>query len=202
MKINLNTLTKNKLLSLNIVKSKIYKNATSSDPIKIKNIVLNLKKALKIIYKYHASQKQIAFIDTSNKLNKQIKYLLSRQTKHRVIPENLWVNGFITQKNSNNKIKTYQNLLRLKQIAKLIVIISNKPNTAILKESYKTKLVTVSLTNNTTIKDNSNYKITGNFKFLEKKTLNNFFYSLLLSILKKNRTQRPARTLNKRKENI
>lgn len=179
MKINQATVTTNKLLTLNLAKAKTYKTSSCFDPIKIKDTEFKLKKALKIIYKYHKSNKKILFIGTPLKLNKQLKYLLFKQTKHIIVPETSWVNGSI-----NNKTETGRALLNLKRTPELIVILNKTSTLTVLEESYKAKIITISLGTNF-IKGKSSYKISGNFKFLQNQLLNNFFYSVLLTMFKK-----------------
>jgi len=52
----------NKLLKLNLIKSKTYKKNNSKN-IKIEEIKLNLKKALHIIYKYHIAKKKFSLLE-------------------------------------------------------------------------------------------------------------------------------------------
>ena len=174
MKINRTPIAKNKLLNLNIARAKTYKNTAYF--IRIKNIEFNLKKALNVIYKYHITNKKITFIlGPQTKVNNKLKHLLFKKTNHSITSEILWANSY---KYSKNKLK-------LEQISDLIVIISQKTKITVLEKSYKTKLLTISLNNSDLTRNHFNYNIIGNFKFLQNQTLNNFFYSVLLSIFKK-----------------
>ena len=184
MKINRINKFKNKLLTLKLIKTRTYKNLNFFNSIKIKNIGFKLKKALYVIYKYHINNKQIVFVGTPLKLNKKLKYLL-KNAQHVIIPESLWINGSIRNRllnNSNNAI--YKILLKLKRTPDLIVILNKAENNTILEESYKTKILTISLSGCLT-KDNYNYTVPGKFRFIKKQIKNNLFYALLIATLKK-----------------
>lgn len=191
MKIENLTKHKHKLFKLKLIKTKVLKKNHTLNQVKIENIENRLKKALHIIYRYHTNNKRIIFIGNPLYLNKKMKTLLTN-TKHILIPESFWINGIITNKlsknlskNNNNKISKI--LFNLNKNDNLIVIFNKNLNKNALEESYKAKFPIISLNNNCLNMSNtrSSYKIPGNFVFTNKKVRDNFFCSLLISILKK-----------------
>jgi hypothetical protein len=60
-----------------------------------------------------------------------------------------------------------------------------------LEESYSSKLPTITLNSDLNpLNTKSSYKVPGNFVFSKNKLKNNFFYSILLSTLKKSSIQK------------
>jgi len=194
MKIQKIVSSKYKLLSFKLIKTKTYKK-NQNNFIKIEDISNRLKKALHIIYKYHTNNKRILFIGGPVITNTRFKEFI-RNTKHILIPKAVWMDGIITnqdscfkylsknQKNINNKIS--ETLFQMKKKSDLIVILNSKSNMSALNESYLARIPVVSLNCDLDILDlKSNYKVPGNFKFIEKKIRDTLFYSLLIATLKK-----------------
>ena len=189
MKIKNTIKNQNKLLKLKLIKTKIYKKNYTFTNLKIEDIEYRLKKGLQIIYKYHVSGKKIFFVGNSSAIETKIKNLL-KNTKHIFIPEYLWLNGIITNKqpSSTNSLKesSYNKTPTLKNKNNLIVILDKQINNNIITESYKTKTPIIFLGSSLNIFDiKSSYKIPGNFLLAKKKRRDNFFLALLEATLKK-----------------
>jgi ribosomal protein S2 len=186
---------KNKnLLNLKLIQTKITKNS-SIDAYKNNKILPRLKKVLQIIYQYTIKNKRILFIGAP--LNLEIKFdNILKKTKHIFIPEYIWVNGLITNRNIDTKTvnsnlsesnkKIFNVLFRIKKRLDLIILLEKNLNNAMTNESYQLKIPLITFDNQLDINDiKSSYKIPGNFKFANKKLNNNFIYSLILAIIKK-----------------
>ena len=84
------------------------------------------------------------------------------------------------------KNKISEILLQLKKSIDLIVILEESNNLNVLDEGYVSRIPIISINCNLDIQHNKpSYKIPGNFQFSNKKLLDNFFYSLLISTFKK-----------------
>jgi ribosomal protein S2 len=194
MKINKIPHSNNKLIKLKLIQTKIYKK-NSKNSIKINDIIPRIKKAIFLIYKYHTNNKRILFVGTPLNFNKKFKALL-KNTRHVFIPESVWVNGILTNKEScfknltknrnSNENKILEILFPLRKKSDLIVILDSYSNQNVLNEAYTTGIPTITLNHNLDIIDErSEYKIPGNFIFTEKKIRDNFFYSILNTTFKK-----------------
>lgn len=191
MKIKNTTKNKNKLLKLKLIKTKIYKKNYSFTNLKIEDIEYRLKKGLEIIYKYHVNGKKILFVNSSSAIETTLKNLL-KNTKHTFIPDYLWLNGAITNKQDQPFFSRLQKqnvsdiTLKFKKNNSLIVILDKNIKNDAITESYKTKIPVIFLGRDLNIFDvKSNYKIPGNFLLAKKKIRDNFFLALLESTLKK-----------------
>lgn len=193
MKIKKLIINRNKLLKLNIIKTKIYKRPYLFQNIFIEDIEHRLKKALKIIHLFHKNNKSIVFVGSSIYLAHKLN-LFFKNTNHSVIPESVWKNGCLTNNKSNLKhffehedVKISKILFNfLTKKPDLVVILNNESNINVLNESYDVKIPIVSLSNNLNLYDlKSNYKVPGDFKFTNKHIRDNIFFSLLVTTLKK-----------------
>jgi ribosomal protein S2 len=188
-----------KLLKLKLIKSKILKKDHIIKNLTVESIESRLKKALKIIYSYHINNKKILFVGNSLNINKEIVKLL-QNTNHIFIPKSAWIAGIITNTNPSFKFllkksvdltKISQRVLQLKKKSDLVVIMDQNLDLIALEESYSSKLPVITLNSNLNPFDNkSSYKVPGNFIFSKNKLKNNFFYSILLSTLKKSNLQK------------
>lgn len=157
------------------------------------DLTSKLKRALKVIYKYHINRKKIMFIGVSEKVNQSFKKLLNK-SKHVFLPDSFWNYGILT-----NTVVSYSNLKKKPKLFKgyffklknfkninLVVILESSYQEVILNECYKKRLPVISF-NNTSLKSkfNQNYSLSIKCTFSRKKNGNSFFYSLLLALLKK-----------------
>jgi ribosomal protein S2 len=189
MKLKSTVKNKNKLLKLKLIKTKIYKKNYSFANLKIEDIEYRLKKGLEIIYKYHVNGKKILFVSSSSAIEIAIKNLL-KNTKHIFMPDYLWLNGTIINKQPLFSKSQEKNLrettLKFKKNNNLTVILDKEIKNHIITESFKTKTPVIFLGNSLNIFDiKSNYKIPGNFLLAKKKIRDNFFLALLENTLKK-----------------
>lgn len=192
MKIVYNKKYKNKLLELQILKSKIYKNGKKT-PIKNNQIKLSLKKVSSILYEYHKNNKIILFTDFPPKIEKKLS-LLNKNSKHVFISKETSSNGILTNKSnnlysqiiqqqSNTNLQFYNNKKKVD-----LIILFNKVNENLVNEIYNSMIPTIIITdtllNKKNVVLNQSYKILGHLNFIEEQVNNNIFFSILHSILK------------------
>ena len=189
MKIKKTVNFNNKLIFFKLIQSKILNKKHYLNNIKISEVKYRLKKILFIIFKYHVINKRILFIGTPfNKIEK-----LKSFSNHIFIPKNIWIRGALSNKKTylnylkTNKTITTKFFFKLKKNVDLIVILDNSTELHdILNESYLSRIPSISVNSYLNIHFNKpSYKVPGNFKFYSKQ-INNVFFLLLLSILKKN----------------
>lgn len=178
-----------KLLTYDYIKKKAYREV-SLFSIFNNNINYTLKRAISVIHKFHKQRKRILFVGMPDKISKPT-YTLLKKTKHIFIPEYMWSNGLLTNKTLYfqkqidtkfyNKKTPIKLLFQLLKKVDLIVILTEKNCTSIVKESYLTKTPTISLTKNLFENNYTTYKLLGNSNLIE----NSFFYSLLYTVLKR-----------------
>lgn len=174
-----------KILELQLIKLRTYEQYDE----KIKNTLnnniyqtlINIKKALKIIFKYNTRNKKILFLGFAGPIVKKI----NKQTNHVAIPLNIKLQGLISNHfQLKNKIK--YSLPKLRKKPKLIIIFDKIENyELILNESYKAKIPTITFesTFNKKIKNTNLYNILVNIDFLQQNKL--FFYNCLNFLFKK-----------------
>jgi ribosomal protein S2 len=183
----------NKLIKLKLIKTKIYKKNNKCF-IKLEGIISKIKKALQIVYKYHLAGKRILFLGTP--LNSKFNYL-TKSTNHIFMPKTVWMNGILTNQSScfkymskNQKTRnsnTSTILFKTKKKIDLIVVLDFTSNKNAVQEGYLHRVPLIILNLDDGI--NYGYNIPGNFKFVNKKVRDNFFYSLLCSTLKRASTK-------------
>jgi ribosomal protein S2 len=181
------------IIDLKLIQTKVYTKKRTVNSIKINQITPRLKKVLNIIYKYNIKNKRILFVGTPVNLDNKFQELV-QSSKHLFIPESVWLNGILTNKdacfkylakNQNNIDSNMSKILfQLKKKIDLIVILDISLNETIRNESYFAKIPVISFNCNLDISDTkSSYKIPGNFT--KKKLHNNFLYYLLFATLKR-----------------
>lgn len=184
---------KNKLIKLKLIETKIFqKNFENS--ITLKEIIFRLKKCLSIIYKYHINNKRILFVGIPFMFLKDFKKFIG--LKHIYVPSSIWLNGIITNQksclkylNNNHKLinKKYLNIFyKFNTKIDLIVILDNRFKESVINESYEANVPIICIDCPLKISNYKiDYKIPGNFRFSKKKIRNDFFFSILLSTIKK-----------------
>jgi len=167
-----NIISKHKLITFQIIKSKIYKKE-----IAYSNVKLDFKKIAKIIYEYHICDKSILFLNFPVFIKKEIDNLIIK-TKHFCVINEDWSNGMLTN----------QKFSKIKNKIDLILIFNRKFNFHLqnIKEINSFR-VPVIIINNQFQKEvlDCDYNISGNFNFFEKCFVNNLFLGILKSILKR-----------------
>lgn len=186
--------SQNKLLAFKLIKTKIYK-TSSTNFIKVEDVILRLKKALHIIFKFHSKKKRILFIGNAMHTSIQIQKLF-KTTKHIFIPEAAWVNGLIKNRSYSTEHEDQFYGTVTKKIATLveqtqkhidlIVLLDSKLNVNALNEGHIARFPIIALNCDLDITNSKpSYKIPGNFFFTSKKIKNKLFYLLLATVFKK-----------------
>lgn len=120
---------KKKLVDKNLFELKLIKNKIYNERIFI------VKKILKVIYKFHAKNGKFLFLGTNKKINFFL-YFLKSCTTHSYIPENVWLNGIL----SNFYVfKSFQLLNKNKTLSFLFNLKSQDFNLIIVCSKLKTK---------------------------------------------------------------
>lgn len=196
MKIKRIRLKKYNLIQLYLLKYQTYKQAQNIkinviDLTLIEQIKLYIKHAFYVIYHYHYHGKTILFVGLPNIKQKNIFKIL-KLSKHYFIPENIWINGLLSNKISIFRHLKYavkkqdfvMSLLGIKKNPNLIVIFNPSKDLNIILESYKLNIPIITL--GTDIISNSmvTYKIPGTFL---RNKIKIFFQFLIYTILKKSK---------------
>jgi len=140
------------ILRLHLLKSKTYENfikKTSSEPAvnsSLTQTLLNFKKSLQIIFKYHRIKKRILFVGLPKGLEAKVNSL----THHVAVPKEFNLQGVISNNNlASSKVKKnyfHKTLLpKLKKKPHLIVIHSINNKKIIIAESLTAKIPVISL---------------------------------------------------------
>lgn len=119
-----------KIFKLKLIKTKLYNKS-----------FLNLKKNLKIIFKYNLKNKKILFFGLINKTNFFFK-LLQLNKNCSFLPTNLWLNGILTNLHvfkhlcllHKNKLFKFLFNFKFKKFD-LIVLLNNVLNRELLKQN-------------------------------------------------------------------
>jgi ribosomal protein S2 len=203
MKIKKITNYKYNLLKLQLIKSKVYKKnfenenyETNHPNIIIEQTELELKKVINIIYKYHLNKKTIFFVGMPLIFHKKFSKFL-KETRHLSIPESIWVNGILSNKDAifqsfklkslkhikrpNYKIKKIKPLFQINKRPDLIVIINPNTENNVLKEINKLKIPVIGLSSHLLKNSKISFKIFGDFNLTNKKLYNHI--CLILSLL-------------------
>lgn len=188
-----------KLIKLQLIKSKIYKQT----PHLLKNslfknlerIEIQLKKSIQIINNYHINNKKIFFVGVPYNIQK--KYAkASKKTNHLFIPKCMWLNGLLSNKvsifkhiqkrinkNVNNNLKT---LFLVKQKPSLIILLNEKSELIALKEAIKFRVPVIAVVNEKlSVNSDVSYNIYCKVCSLSSKPILKLFYFLLNSLFKK-----------------
>lgn len=188
---------KNKLIELQILKSRIYKKNIYSRlerKIDINKIQLYIKKIVHIIYEFHITNKRILFINFPKKIEKKINKNL-KVNQHMFIGNENLLNGIISNRKidlpQSNKLQKFiknnsKNKIPIKKLIDLIVIFNPLSSFNSDKKLYLSQIPTITINENSTYKSNlkQNYKLVGHFRFIEKQINNNIFFSILKAIFK------------------
>lgn len=192
-----NSIHKNKLTELQILKSRIYrknKDSKLKKKIDTNKIRLYLKKIVHIIYEFHITNKRILFLNFPKNIEKKITKDL-KTNQHIFIENENFLNGIISNpkinlQQSNPVQKLIQNnskiKIPIKKLIDLIVIFNPLSSLNSDKKVYVSQIPTITIneTSNNNLNLKQNYKLIGHFKFIEKQINNNLFFSILRAILK------------------
>ena len=186
MKLKKLSYLKYKLITLELIKSKLYQK-----PVQNFNIAESyLKKAMSIIYHFHIKNKKILFVGVDKKIQNKYKNI----TKHLFLPESYWIEGLLTNRITVFKyIKNHQhnftstkikNYFLLKKKPNLIVLFTEQNQTSIIKEATKLKIPVIVLNTKHSNLDGILYPVHVNSSTLNKKNTN-LIISILNSIFRK-----------------
>lgn len=167
------------ILKLHLLKHRTYEqpfvknnNMNLVTDLTLNETIFNLKKALQIIFQYHTRNKRILFIGVPTKLELKI----NRTTNHVAIPQDLNIQGLISNRSNKNLISIKQTdkqktvkfkslLPKLSQKPDLVVVVAHEKTDAIYKECAVAKLPII------------NFKTEG----ISKETWSTYSYDLQLS---------------------
>lgn len=157
----------------------------------LNDFTIRLKRALKVIYKYHINKKKIMFVGIKENINPYFKKLL-KKSKHIFLPDSFWNYGILTNPSvslynlkKTSKFFANRTFLKLKKI-NLVVILESSFKKIIFNECNKVRLPIIFLSENfPTLNSIKNYNFPNNCLFSRKKVGNSFFYSMLFALLKK-----------------
>lgn len=128
------------LFKLNLLKSKVYEKSVKKNPLNksidytLNQIIIDIKKALQVIFQYHKAKKQILFIGLPFKIEQKI----NRLTIHSAISNSFDVQGLI----SNFVSKSYIQNEKLDQNSKILLPkLLKQVNLIVLFEHRKNKSV-------------------------------------------------------------
>ena len=199
MKLSKKKINSKKIFELHLIKSKIYeqpvkkKNFESSPSVAINNIIINLKKSLNIIFKYHKNNKRILFIGNpkiiENRINKNTIHTSIPNYDETIINEKIITNSFIANSVKLNKHLFKNNNFILSKLIKkpdLIVIFKQNKNNYLIEKSCVSKIPVIKF--NCNEKRNSwsyNYNVPGNLNLTENKIIDNIFFIICNSLLNK-----------------
>jgi ribosomal protein S2 len=191
MKLKTLKIKKYELIKLHLLKSRIYKNLKKKnyDIEYLNKLKIHFKKILRIIYQYHVNNKVILFVGFPYSKNKNLLNNL-KMSKHYFIPEDVWVNGFLINKNSLRKYlnfnlsksKNMRSLLNIKVVPDLIVMFKSPSNDNMVKEISKLDVPIVCFGNDNNIINKLTYLLKDNFGEIK---IKQFYKFLIYSILKK-----------------
>ena len=188
------------LLKLHLLKSKVYEQPI--EKMKFNNlidnnlnqIIVDLKKVLRVIFQYHQTNKRILFLGFPHKLESRVNQL----TQHVAVPHNFDIQGVISNYNrksfkpdkisNQTRLKNYSKFLlpKLSKKLDLIVLLNFDKKEIILSEakSAKIPLIVIGTDIASESSDKVLYSVEGNFKNVN--DTNIFFICLNFLFKKKN----------------
>ena len=197
MKLIKNKINSKKIFKLHLIKSKIYeqplkkKTFKSLPNVAIRDIMLNFKNSLNLIFKYHKNNKRILFIGNpkiiEDKINNTTIHTSIANYDKNILNNGLITNNFIANSIKLNKYLFKNNKFILSKLLKkpeLIVIFKQQHNNQLIKESTVSKIPIIEFNHN--LKRNNwqyNYTIPGNLNLTESKIVNNIYFIIFNSLL-------------------
>lgn len=197
MKLIKNKINSKKIFKLHLIKSKTYEQSMKKKTFKslpniaIRDIMLNFKKSLNIIFKYHKNNKRILFIGNPKVIedeinNNTIHTSISNYDKN-IVNKGIITNNFIANSVKLNKYLFKNNKFMLSKLLKkpeLIVIFKQQQTNHLIKESTVSKIPIIEFNCNLNRNDwNYNYSIPGNLNLTENKIVNNIYFIVFNSLL-------------------
>lgn len=176
-----------KLFELYLIKHKIYEQPIKKNlpDVSLTKTILNFKKALYLIFKYHKNNKKILFLGVPQ----NIKTQLNIKTRHIAIPDVVSAQQF----DLKNRIKESDSILLpgLHNNPELVVVFNQNNNKyqAIIKESLKFKIPLINFSAETSVRYwGQFYPVSNNNSSLSSKHMNNIFFTVINAVLLKKRS--------------
>jgi ribosomal protein S2 len=204
MKLIKNKINSKKIFKLHLIKSKTYeqpikkKTFKSLPNIAIRDIMLNFKKSLNLIFKYHKNNKRILFLGNpkviEDKINNSTIHTSISNYEKTSLNKEVITNNFIANSIKLNKYLFKNNKFILSKLIKkpeLIVIFKQQQNNHLIKESKVLKIPVIEF--NCNLKRNNwhyNYSIPGNLNLTENKIINNIYFIVFNSLLNRSCKQK------------
>ena len=178
------------IFELQLIKSKTYAPFTKNYSFKksklhLSNTIIDFKKALNIIFKYHKHNKRILFIGSP----KIIENLINLNTIHSSVPDffclrnKITINDHLYKNIKLNKHFFDQKKFLLHKIKKkpeLVVIFNHDKKESIIKETSIAKIPTIEF--NSSEELNNNYNVLSRIAFNKNKNIDNLFFAILNSL--------------------
>ena len=178
------------IFELQLIKSKTYAPFTKNYSFKksklhLSNTIIDFKKALNIIFKYHKHNKRILFIGSP----KIIENLINLNTIHSSVPDffclrnKITINDHLYKNIKLNKHFFDQKKFLLHKIKKkpeLVVIFNHDKKESIIKETSIVKIPTIEF--NSSEELNNNYNVLSRIAFNKNKNIDNLFFAILNSL--------------------
>jgi ribosomal protein S2 len=197
MKLIKNKINSKKIFKLHLIKSKTYeqpmkkKTFKSLPNIAIRDIILNFKKSLNLIFKYHKNNKRILFVGNpkviEDKINNDTIHTSVQNYDKNTLNKGVITNNLIANSVKLNKYLFKNNKFILSKWLKkpeLIVIFKKQQDNNLIKESTVSKIPVIEF--NCNLKRNNwnyNYSIPGNLNLTENKIINNIYFIVFNSLL-------------------
>jgi hypothetical protein len=186
MKIETVSAKTQKLFELYFIKIGVNKKSSKTptnrfSSINLTTVMIQFKKVLQIIFKYHKHSKRIRFIGAPQ----SIENIINSSSPHTAVPFSF----HSKQIQSHNFLKKKKSLrvLKLDKKPDLIVFFESKnKDNLLLKESFSAKIPTI-VFNHEVLKQfqKPSYSVSGNVKIDSKSSLNNMFFTILKATLKR-----------------
>lgn len=192
------------LLKLYLLKSRVYEYSvkkTNFNDLKNTNldqILVNLRKAVQVIFQYNQANKRVLFVGLPAKLEFKINSL----TRHVAVSNSFDIQGIISNSKTNlllNRKSSAQRFVKrnskvlspkLLKNPDLIILFDHEKSYAILAEAWVAKIPTITFVANNNVRDTmipNSYYVKGNFKSTLTAFDKNIFF-LGLNFLFKNLT--------------
>jgi len=197
MKLIKNKINSKKIFKLHLINSKTYeqpmkkKMFNSLPNIAIRDIMLNFKKSLNLIFKYHKNNKRILFIGNpkviEDKINNNTIHASVSNYDTTTLNKGVITNNLIANSVKLNKCLFKDNKFILSKLLKkpeLIVIFKQQQNNNLFKDSKVLKIPVIEF--NCNLNRNNwdyNYSIPGNLNLTENKMINNIYFIIFNSLL-------------------
>lgn len=186
-----------RLFELQLIKSKMYTHTKKKHSNKLENdlsgLLIDFKKSINIIFKYHKNNKRILFIGSPQ----IFENLINSKTIHTAMPDfldfrnKLTINSYISKTLKLNKhLFNNKNFLlsKLKKKPELIVMFNHIQKESVIKETTLAKIPIIEFNANRDRENWSyNYAVQGSMNINKNKTIDNIFYIILNSLFSNRR---------------